>query len=268
MSVLAVEKIRHSTIKCYLSAVRHLHVAEGVGDPGIAKMARLEQVLKGIKATQAKEGVQAKSRLPITPEILIKIKETWERGRIDYDKTMLWAAALMCFFGFLRAGEVCVPADNEFDAGAHLTFRDVSVDCKLEPSMVQIRVKASKTDPFRQGCDVFVGRTGKQLCPVTAIVAYLAVRGTKGGPLFTFEDGKPLTRERFVTGIRKALVEAGYDQSLYSGHSFRIGAATTAMKKGVGDATIKMLGRWKSSAYQLYVKTPRVELASISRTLV
>ena len=93
-------------------------------------------------------------------------------------------------------------------------------------------------------------------------------RGQSKGPLFKFADGKPLTRERFVVKVREALVEAGINSAPYSGHSFRIGAATTAAQKGVEDATIKMLGRWKSSVYQLYIKTPKSQLAEISKTLV
>ena len=84
-------------------------------------MARLEQVLKGIKLKQVKSGMQSRPRLPITPEILKKMKQAWEKGPINADKSMLWAAALTCFFGFLRAGEICVPNDNLFDPGAHLT---------------------------------------------------------------------------------------------------------------------------------------------------
>ena len=269
VSMLADENICHSTIKCYLSAIRHLHVAEGVGDPHIHSMARLEQVLKGVKSTQARGGKQERRRLPITPDILLKVKQVWERGVIDKDKAMLWAAALTCFFGFLRAGEICVPSDKVFDKGAHLSPADVSVDDKHNPSVMCIRIKASKTDPFRQGCNVFMGKTGKALCPVAAMLAYLVVRqGGAEGPLFKFADGRPLTRERFVDNIRVALVAAGIDSAPYSGHSFRIGAATTAAKKGVGDATIKMLGRWKSAAYQLYVRTPRSQLATVSKTLV
>jgi len=78
----------------------------------------------------------------------------------------------------------------------------------------------------------------------------------------------PLTRQRFVARVREALTLAGIDCSPYSGHSFRSGAATTASKCGISDATIKMLGRWKSSAYQLYVKTPRDQLARVSLELV
>ncbi len=61
---------------------------------------------------------------------------------------------------------------------------------------------------------------------------------------------------------RKALDRAGVDSRLFSGHSFWSGAATTAAaKRGMGDATIKLLGRWKSNTYQLYIKTPREQLA-------
>lgn len=40
-------------LKCYLSAVRHSHLAEGYPDPGISIMAHQEQVLKSIQ-TRAK----------------------------------------------------------------------------------------------------------------------------------------------------------------------------------------------------------------------
>ena len=41
------------------------------------------------------------------------------------------------------------------------------------------------------------------------------------------------------------------DSHKYAGHSYRIGAATTASLCGIQDSTIKMLGRWQSSAYTL-----------------
>lgn len=56
---------------------------------------------------------------------------------------------------------------------------------------------------------------------------------------------------------------AGVDDKSYSGHSFRIGAATAAAAADVPDHVIKMLGRWESLAYQLYVRTPRLALPSV-----
>ena len=96
----------------------------------------------------------------------------------------------------------------------------------------------SRADPFRQSMDIFVGRTGNELCPVAATLAYMVQRGPGPGSLFKFQDGKPLTRQRFVARAREALSSAGVDCSAYSGHSFRSGAATTAAKCGVSDAMI------------------------------
>ena len=122
-------------------------------------------------------------------------------------------------------------------------------------------------DPFRQGIDIFLGATGATLCPVLAMVAYLALREKSQGPLFVRSNGNPLSRAFLVDSLKGALQQCGVDPTNYNGHSFRIGAATTAAACGIEDATIKMLGRWQSSAYTLYIRTPRDQLASIAARL-
>ena len=52
---------------------------------------------------------------------------------------------------------------------------------------------------------------------------YMVRRGAAPGPFFLFDDGKFLTRERFVARLRQALAAAGWDCSAYAGHSFRGG---------------------------------------------
>ena len=47
--------------------------------------------------------------------------------------------------------------------------------------MAQVRIKHIKTDSFRKGVMVYLGRTGKTLCPVAAVMAYLAVSRVGGG---------------------------------------------------------------------------------------
>ena len=78
--------------------------------------------------------------------------------------------------------------------------------------MLKTKIKPSKTDPFWQGLDLFVGRTGLDLCPVAALLGYLTMRGSQPGPLFLFEDGQFLTRGHFVDAIQTSLSSAGVDQ--------------------------------------------------------
>ena len=71
------------------------------------------------------------------------------------------------------------------------------------------------------------------------------------------KDGSYLTRQRFASLISTCLRQAGIDEKSYSTLSFRIGAATSAKDAGISDVHIKMLGRWRSDAYQAYIHTPR-----------
>ena len=77
-----------------------------------------------------------------------------------------------------------------------------------------------------------------------------------------------MTRDRFVSAVRGALQAAGVDPSKYAGHSFRIEAASTAARNGIQDSLIKTMGRWESSAYTLYIRTPRETLCAVAGTLV
>ena len=183
---------------------------------------------------------------------MTKVKEVLRKPK-DYDNILLWAACCTAFFGFLRCGEFTVPTQATYDPEAHLLLSDIALDSKHSPSVIQVTIKQSKTDPFRQGVQLCLGKTDKEIC---AILPYLAIRGANPGPLFIMQDGSHLTRQRFVSLITNALQLAGIDDKRYTTHSFRIGAATTAKDAGISDVHVKMLGRWKSNAYQLYVRTP------------
>ena len=67
---LAGVDLCHSTIKCYLSGVRHLHLELEWADQGISSMARLEQALRGVKYLQSKKKKKPLAHLPITVEHL------------------------------------------------------------------------------------------------------------------------------------------------------------------------------------------------------
>ena len=122
------------------------------------------------------------------------MKQVWEQEPDKFDTAMLWAAACMCFFGFLRSGEVVVPLVSEYDPAVHLSVEDVWVDSISAPQYLGVWIKASKTNPFRKGVLVYLGRTDKELCPVAAVLSYMVLQGEAAGPLFCFSDGRYLSR--------------------------------------------------------------------------
>ena len=197
-----------------------------------------------------------------------KIKAILKDNESDYNNILLWAACCLAFFGFLRCGEFTVPSQTEYDKEEHLSLRDIAVDSRLAPSVVIVKIKQSKTDLFRQGIKLHLGKTSTDTCPVCAILPYLAARGAKHGPLFILDDGTFLTQQKFAAMVTLTLRRAGIDDKQYATHSFRIGAATTAKGAGISDVHIKMLGRWKSNVYQVYVRTPQKELANLSKQMV
>jgi len=142
------------------------------------------------------------------------------------------------------------------------------VDNRDQPQLLKVTIKQSKTDPFRKGVDLYLGATSGILCPtVKALLPYLAIRPVQSNsPLFIFQDGRPLTRQRFSNILNTSLSTLGYNSALYNTHSFRIGAATTARQANIPDSSIQKLGRWKSNAYQTYIKTPHKNWLALQYT--
>ena len=266
-SYLATLNISHTTIKVYLSALRHMHVSAGMYTIFNNQLTpRLQLTLKGIQKSQAFTQ-PPRIQLPITLQIMESVKALLSNQPHSYFNIMIWAACCLAFFGFLRVSEFTIPADDQYDESCHLSFNSVSVDSRDNPQQLRISIKQSKTDPFRKGVDMFLRATGDNICPVRGILPYLAARGDHKGPLFVFKDGRSLTHLRFSTALNSLLQQLHIDPRFYNTHSFHIGVATSARQANIPDTFIKMMGRWKNDAYQSYIKTPPQELAKLSKYL-
>ena len=144
---------------------------------------------------------------------------------------------------------------EKYDPSVHLSLSDISTGNAKCPSMLSIKLKHSKTDQEMKGVKIVIGETGDDLCPIIAMLSYLKVRGSHPGHLFCWQSGSPLSKSNFVDKVRSALTTANLPADNFTGHSFRIGAATTATSAGICDSFIQFLSRWKSNAYLLYVRT-------------
>ena len=72
----------------------------------------------------------------------------------------------------------------------------------------------------------------------------------------------------FSTGSSRLCTRyVGVDGQHFNGHSFQIGAATSASQAGVLETRIKILGGWSNMAYHQYIRPSAPELATISKEI-
>ena len=107
-------------------------------------------VLHGVKRSTS--GPRRQQRLPITPEVLSRLRDVWAPRANERDIVMLWTACCLAFFGFQRSGELTVQSVQAFDSSVHLTVSDVAVDSRQNPFLMRVRLKQSKNGSIPAGC--------------------------------------------------------------------------------------------------------------------
>ena len=135
-----MEGLKAGTIKSYLASIHHAKIALGLGNPHIGEMSQLEYVTHGVKSLGS---VPIPSKLLITLYLLAQMHHSWCVERSDRDVTMLWAVATMCFFGFLRVGEIVAHPSSGFDPSIHLSVEDDRVDSRSAPTYIAVNIKTS-----------------------------------------------------------------------------------------------------------------------------
>ena len=170
-----------------------MQILIGLPDPKkFSSMPRFKLVQSGIQHHACDQQTRTvKIGLPITPAILHKIRDYWLPKSTEPDIKMLWAAVVICFFGFFHSGEITVPSLKSFDPSIHLAWGDVSLDNVLDPTMLKVHLRKSKTDQLKKGANIYIGKINSSLCPVGAGVEYMSIRGSDSGPFFKFSNGQP-----------------------------------------------------------------------------
>ncbi|XP_046558393.1 uncharacterized protein LOC124267514 [Haliotis rubra] len=244
--------IAYTSIK---TGIRFFYIRAGRGNPlwspeGVP-LPRLEYILKGIKRQQAHP---ARQRLPITVDILDHMCRSLHQGCFTpFVDSLMLAVVCLAFLGFLRCGEFTVR--GSFDCDSNLCRNDVVL--AEDNSFMERTLRSSKTDPYRRGVKIVVF-DNERFQHVHAMSQYLRLRASIPRPspaLFVTQEGYPLTREFFLHKLQVLLNRLSYRSSDFNGHSFRIGAATTAAANFVDDHLIQTLGRWSSMAYTRYIHT-------------
>lgn len=252
----SVLNLKYSTIKLYLAGIRHFGITYVKRNPLIDQfgkpLARLHNIMMSIKKIDTKP---LRKKLPITFDILVKLYRHMKvKHSLQTDLNFIMrTACVVAFYGFMRCGEFT--CKQTFDPVVNLCISDITFESEHQ---VNIVLKASKTDIFRQTVTIKLFKQFGEICPYKLLTDLLITRTAQNAngpdPLFIQDTkGTPMTRNFFNSQLKKFLTELGYDGSKFSGHSFRIGAATSCSKNSVQDSMIQTLGRWKSDCYTRYI---------------
>ena len=255
---------RAATIKVYMSAVRFMAI-ENHFNYQVFDSPRIKMAIRSVEIGQ----LPPKQKLPITLNILQRFYEVMSVKFSDYTCLLMWTSMCVAHFACLRSGEFTVKNSTMFDKNCNLTVDDVR---KLDPTKkcYVLNLKHSKTDKSNRGVQIVLACNGQKVCPYCSLEMYLKVRSesevaqSPDSPLFLLPGGAPLTRNVLINNLRIYLASIGIPPDNYSGHSFRAGGATSAALSGLKDWEIKHIGRWKSEAYQKYIRPSLSQIYNLS----
>jgi len=233
-----------TTAQAYLTGVRNYHIDRGL-DISIFNDERLKRILKGAKRVL---GVPPpRPRKEITKDILLSILPHFNKE--IYDDLNVYAAFCIAFAAFLRCGEFTW---DTWNTDSHLFYLSRG-SVQFQQGSISVHLPSSKTDPFRQGISIPLASSSDISCPVAALTLLFCRYPSRSStdPLFSRTLG-PFNQSWVISRLHTALLAAGIDPTGYSGHSFRRGAANSAVTAGISKSGIMELGRWKSDAVDRY----------------
>ena len=111
------------------------------------------------------------------------------------------------------------PPTTHFNPQVHLCFTDVSFTSE---GCLTLRLKSSKTDPYRQGCSLLIAPSRRSVCVVQALRKYLSLHSVSDvSPLYIFQSGAYLTRAKVTSTVCTLLECLSIPTELYTSHIFR-----------------------------------------------
>lgn len=252
------ESVSIATARKYMSAIRAWHIAQGWPPP--LTEASNAIILAGIRGMENLQAAAGDRRRPPRPPITLVMLHTLRAvlNLNDPFDACLWAQCTCAFFGLMRFGEVSVTSRSAFNPMKHLTRNDLFFGTDLENRpYARLRLPSAKTAKAGEVQDVFLVEEGL-LCPLAALRNLIrVVPAGASDPLFSWTDRsgaiRPVVKPTALSKVNIILSTAGFGTAF--GHSFRIGGASFYLAKGVPPEIVRIHGRWKSLAYEVYIRS-------------
>ena len=221
--------IKTHTIKAYLSGISFFSKLI-TGSSGLATShPQITSLLKGLLC---QEPAKNPCRLPLTADLLSICLHTIRCGYSTPQVAQtLEAMFLLAFFGFLRCSEF-TSSTIHFDPSRHACISDLS---RFSDDTMVFHLKQTKTNQFGPSTPVFFFKVQSPLNPFLQFCKSQST--TMTDPLRIRPSGYSIL---VPPSLLPVLSLSGISPDNYSGHSFRIGAATSASRNGIPEHFIRL----------------------------
>ena len=280
-------KVQPGTAASYISAVRFMIKNSGIDDRCF------DHAMLGVTKTGGEllyrgdhPEVESK-KLPITCGMILEGKKSFSNSLEDQMEQL---ATELAYTGLLRFSEYAdtrKPGNQHFIRADDVQFTVISKVTgqitKVSGSKahttspeetlhsVTFTVPSAKNDKFGTG-HRFTYETLQLDDTVSAfdiardMFNFARRAKPRSADPFLSIDGRTQIRyDKFSASLKRMVAIQGFDPEKFSTHSLRIGGATALAAAGVPDSTIQTLGRWKSLAFLVYIRT---SITTLQRALL
>ena len=240
-----------ATISNYVHGIRAWHILHGlVWDLNPLEM---EAALKGAEKL-APPSSKRKKRQPYTPYIIALLRQHLNLD--DPFDAAVFACLVICFYAAARLGEFVVPRLDVFSPSSHVTTANLRVDRSSSGLEVTIlHVPSTKAAPL-EGEDVFWSAHPGPTDPYEALHTHRRINNpSEAHHLFAYRHKgqlRPLTKPAFIKRLALAARQANLEP--LQGHGIRIGATLFYLLSGLSIEAMKVMGRWSSDAFLIYLR--------------
>jgi len=238
------------TIHGYIYGVRAWHTVNGL--PWALHEDQISTMLKGATKLAPPNTKQDRWQ-PVTVEIIAAIGRTLTLNE-PFDAAF-FACLTIVFYSAARVGEFTLRRLTAFNPAEHITLAHVRDDTDRNGFHTKV-FALPRTKSSQNGEEVNWARQSGPTDPLTAFENHLKVNSPPiDGPLFAYKKDRthrPLTRQTFISHLKKAAKMAGHDD--VQGHGIRIGATLEYLLRGIPFDVMKVKGRWASDAFRLYLR--------------
>lgn len=247
------KRLAPATIINYISGVRTLHGLLQITQPDSSSYV-VQALFRGLKARHNKPRKQA---IAIDPSMF---RQIFKQVNIDEPLELVaWVAALMGFHLLLRASNITAVSRTRFDPEINLCRRDF----RIHQGLILVHIRWSKTLQYKERQllipvipftepDIsaerwFLYMISKIPAPPHAPAFCVPVKKNKQTQFM------PLSYSQLSRLLKKWAEAANLPSDRFTSHCLRRGGASWLIENGVPDSVVKVLGDWRSCAFQNYI---------------